>query len=72
MVIEKIKVKTKVELIEALDRKTDEIVVEGDLVQTVAEIKKGQLNDTESMGFIIGSSGIGMLVEYGISRAWDQ
>ncbi|MGG5342581.1 MULTISPECIES: hypothetical protein [unclassified Enterococcus] len=68
MIIEQVKVCTKAELIAALDKKIDEIIVEGDFTKTVAEIKKGQLNDTESIGFAIGSGGSGVLFEYGISK----
>ncbi|GGC95304.1 hypothetical protein [Enterococcus wangshanyuanii] len=71
MVIEQVKVRTKAELITALDKKIDEIIVEGDFTQIVAEIKKGQLNDTESIGFAIGSGGSGVLFEYGISKLME-
>ncbi|MGM0218977.1 hypothetical protein [Enterococcus sp. AZ126] len=68
MEIEKIIVTNKAELAVALDKKTDEIIVEGNFNPDIAEIKKGQLSDTDMLGFSVGSNGTGMLVEYGISK----
>ncbi|MFD1901272.1 hypothetical protein GQR36_17000 [Enterococcus termitis] len=39
--MKRIKVHTKSELLAELKKKTDEILVEGDLTQNLAEIKKG-------------------------------
>ncbi|MFD2307485.1 hypothetical protein [Enterococcus termitis] len=63
--MKRIKVHTKSELLAELKKKTDEILVEGDLTQNLAEIKKGQLNYTETMGVTGGS---GVIFEYGISK----
>ncbi|EOL50677.1 hypothetical protein [Enterococcus caccae] len=71
MGFERVIVRTKAELATELEKKTDEIIVEGDFSQNIAEIKKGQLNDTDTLGFAVGSGGIGMLVEYGISKLLD-
>ncbi|MBO0467221.1 hypothetical protein JZO73_06695 [Enterococcus plantarum] len=71
MAIEQITVRTKAELAVELDKKTDEIIVEGDFSQNIAEIKKGQLNEVDQLGFALGSDGIGILVEYGISTLLD-
>ncbi|MGX7263674.1 hypothetical protein [Enterococcus crotali] len=71
MSLEQVTVQTKAELAAALDKKVDEIIVEGDFSQIIAEIKKGQLNDTEMMGFTVGSGGVGILVEYGVSKLLD-
>lgn len=71
MVIKQVTVQTKAELAGALDKKTDEIIVEGDFSQIIAEIKKGQLNDTETMGVTIGSGGVGILVEYGFGKLME-
>ncbi|MEI5994062.1 hypothetical protein [Candidatus Enterococcus mansonii] len=68
MKLEQVTVRTKVELAVELDKKTDEIIVEGDFSQLIAEIKKGQLSDTDMAGFTIGSGGIGILVDYGVDR----
>lgn len=66
-----VRVSTKAELAKELDKKTDEIIVEGDFSQTIAEIKKGQLNDTDMLGFAVGSGGTGMIMEYGISKLME-
>ncbi|MGX7245396.1 hypothetical protein ACWOC1_11200 [Enterococcus quebecensis] len=71
MAIEQVTVRTKAELAVELDKKTDEIIVEGDFSQSIAEIKKGQLNDTDTMGFTVGSGGAGVLIEYGINKLMD-
>lgn len=71
MTIERVSVSTKAELAVELEKQTDEIIVEGDFSQNIAEIKKGQLKDTEMMGFAIGSGGAGILVEYGINKLMD-
>ncbi|WP_430597867.1 hypothetical protein [Enterococcus sp. AZ177] len=71
MAIEQITVRTKAELAVELDKKTDEIIVEGDFSQNIAEIKKGQFNEVDQLGFALGSDGIGILVEYGISTLLD-
>lgn len=68
MSVKQVTVKDKTELTAELAKKTDEIIVEGDFSQVIAAIKKGQLNDTEMMGFTIGSGGIGVIVEYGIGK----
>ncbi|MGX7149718.1 hypothetical protein [Enterococcus ureasiticus] len=71
MAIEPITVKTKAELAVELDKKTDEIIVEGDFSRNISEIKKGQLNDTDELGFAVGNGGTGILLEYGISKLMD-
>ncbi|EOH95815.1 hypothetical protein UAY_03241 [Enterococcus moraviensis ATCC BAA-383] len=71
MTIEQVTVTTKVELEAELDKKTDEIIVEGDFSQNIAEIKKGQLEDTDMLGFAVGSLGAGILFEYGINKLLD-
>lgn len=71
MTIERVSVSTKAELAVELAKQTDEIIVVGDFSQNIAEIKKGQLNDTEMMGFSIGSGGVGTLVEYGANKLLD-
>ncbi|WP_430602780.1 hypothetical protein IGJ02_000084 [Enterococcus sp. DIV0724b] len=71
MGFEQVTVRTKDELVTALNKKTDEIIVEGDFSQTIAEIKKGQLSDTDTLGFAVGSGGIGILVEYGVGKLLD-
>lgn len=69
--IEQVIVRTKAELTTELDKKTDEIIVEGDFSQSIVEIKKGQLNDTDMLGYIVGSGGAGTLIEYGVSTLMD-
>lgn len=71
MNIKQVSVQTKAELASELNKKTDEIIVKGDFSKIIAEIKKGQLNDTEIYGFAIGSSGIGLLVEYALQKLID-
>ncbi|WP_207694420.1 hypothetical protein DOK67_0001017 [Enterococcus sp. DIV0212c] len=71
MKLRQVTVRTKAELAAELDKQTDEIIIEGDFSQIIAEIKKGQLNDTETMGFAVGSGGIGILAEYGASKLMD-
>ncbi|WP_086314862.1 hypothetical protein A5821_002459 [Enterococcus sp. 7F3_DIV0205] len=71
MDFERVTVRTKAELAAELEKKTDEIIVEGDFSQNIAEIKRGQLDDTDTLGFAVGSGGIGILVEYGIGTLLD-
>lgn len=68
MAIEQVIVRTKTELATEVDKKTDEIIVEGDFSQNIAEIKKAQLSDTDTLGFAVGSGGTGILIEYGINK----
>ncbi|MDA9471154.1 hypothetical protein [Enterococcus sp. 5H] len=71
MNIKQVSVQTKAELASELNKKTDEIIVRGDFSPIIAEIKKGQLNDTERYGFAVGSGGIGVLLEYCLNKLMD-
>lgn len=71
MNIKQVSVQTKEELASELNKKTDEIIVKGDFSKIIAEIKKGQLNDTERYGFAVGSGGVGILLEYGLNKLMD-
>ncbi|MEF9990880.1 MAG: XRE family transcriptional regulator [Romboutsia sp.] len=46
------------ELMEGLKRKEDVIIIKGEYYKNIYELLKGQLSETELMGFELGSSGI--------------
>lgn len=48
---------SKDELLTGLSEKWDYIIIKGDLVQQIYTIMKGQLSETETMGFELGSAG---------------
>ena len=53
---------TKSELLTGLSEKWDYIIIKGDLVQQINTMMKGQLSETEMMGFEIGSGGTATIV----------
>lgn len=53
---------TKDELLTGLSEKWDYIIIKGDLIQQINEIMKGQLSETEMMGFELGSGGTATVV----------
>lgn len=71
MEIRRVVVSTKEELQKELNAKTDEIVVQGDFSERIAEMKKGQLSDTERMGVDLGGVGSLSLLEYGLNILMD-
>ncbi|MCB5951318.1 hypothetical protein LI951_04495 [Enterococcus sp. BWT-B8] len=64
-------VATKDDLLDALKRKTDEILVIGELAAEINELKKNQLTDTEIMGVELGGGGMLTILEYLISLLID-
>jgi hypothetical protein len=70
MSVERVTVNSKAALIAELDKKTDEIVVVGDFTKKIAEIKKGQLNESENLGYLVGAESD--VFEYAISRLLDM
>ncbi|MBP2099484.1 hypothetical protein [Enterococcus rivorum] len=71
MEIRRVVVSTKEALQKEVAKKTDEILVEGDFNEKLAEMKKGQLSDTERMGVDLGGAGSLSLLEYGLNVLMD-
>lgn len=53
---------TKAELLTGLSEKWDYIIIKGDLVQQINTVMRGQLSETEMMGFELGSGGTATIV----------
>ncbi|MTD40325.1 hypothetical protein GIX45_17215 [Erwinia sp. CPCC 100877] len=70
MASERVIVDSKAALIAELNKKTDEIVVNGGVTEKIAEIKQGQLNDSEKLGYLVGAESD--VFEYAVSRLLDM
>ncbi|MBS5938231.1 MAG: helix-turn-helix domain-containing protein [Clostridium sp.] len=59
------------ELLQGLEFKYDRIIIKGAYCSEVYKIMKGQLSETESMGFELGSAGVATVLAYAINAARD-
>lgn len=59
------------ELLEALEFKYDRIIIKGAYCSEIYKLMKGQLSETESMGFELGSAGTATVLAYAINVARD-
>ena len=59
------------ELLQGLEFKYDRIIITGAYCSEVYKIMKGQLSETESMGFELGSAGVATVLAYAINAARD-
>lgn len=59
------------ELLTALEFKYDRIIIKGIYCKEIYKLMKGQLSETESMGFELGSGGVATVLAYAINSARD-
>lgn len=59
------------ELLTALEFKYDKIIIKGAYCKEIYNLMKGQLSETESMGFELGSAGVATVLAYAINAARD-
>lgn len=59
------------ELLEGLGFKYDRIIIKGAYCSEIYKLMKGQLSETESMGFELGSAGWATILAYAINAARD-
>ena len=59
------------ELLTALEFKYDKIIIKGAYCREIYKLMKGQLSETESMGFELGSAGVATVLAYAINAARD-
>ena len=60
------------ELLEGLEFKCDRIIIKGAYCLEKYKLMKGQLSETESMGFELGSAGWATVLAYAINSARDS
>ena len=59
------------ELLTALEYKYDRIIIKGAYCKEIYKLMKGQLSETESMGFELGSGGVATVLAYAINATRD-
>ncbi len=68
----KITVNTKESLYQAVAVKTDEIIVTGELIESLINLKKSQLTETERMGSDLGSGGASGIAEFALNKLFGS
>lgn len=59
------------ELLTALEYKYDRIIIKGAYCKEIYKLMQGQLSETESMGFELGSGGVATVLAYAINATRD-
>ena len=59
------------QLLTALQFKYDRIIIKGAYCKEIYKLMQGQLSETESMGFELGSGGVATVLAYAINAARD-